>query len=138
MVLHPIETYVIAHNIEGLDKSVYHHNIKEMSLEEIRLGAHTDQVYAAMGQEVCGRAAAIFIWTAVFDRSKFKYGQRAYRYIYLYAGHLAENLALAAVSLGLGSYPIASLYDDEVNAVIDVDGKEESVVYMTVVGWPRG
>lgn len=137
--LYPIETYVVTHNIAGLDKGVYHHNIREMSLEEIRLGDHTGQIRdAAMGQDVCSRAAAVFVWTAVFGRSKSKYGQRAYRYIYLDAGHIAENLALAAVSMGLGSCPIAALYDDEVNNVIDVDGTEESVVYMAAVGWPRG
>ena len=137
--LYPVETYIIAHNVEGLERGVYHYNIRQHVLEEIRLGDHTDQICtAAMGQEVCGRSAVVFLWTAVFQRCKFKYGQRAYRYIYLDAGHIAENLALAAVSLGLASCPIAALYDDEVNAVPDVDGIEESVIYMTVVGWPEG
>ena len=137
--LYPIETYIIAHNVEGLGRGVYHYNIRQHALEEIRLGDHTDQICAAaMGQEVCGRSAVVFIWTAVFQRCKYKYGQRAYRYIYLDAGHIAENLALAAVSLGLSSCPIAALYDDEVNAVLDVDGTEESVIYMSVAGWPVG
>ncbi len=137
--LYPVETYIVAHNVEGLGRGVYHYNIRQHVLEEIRLGDHTGQICtAAMGQEVCGKSAVVFVWTAVFQRCKFKYGQRAYRYIYLDAGHIAENLALAAVSLGLGSCPIAALYDDEVNAVPDVDGIEESVIYMTVVGWPEG
>jgi nitroreductase len=50
---------------------------------------------------------------------------------------MAENLALAAVSLGLGSCPVAALYDDEVNSIIDVDGEEESVIYIMAAGWPR-
>jgi SagB-type dehydrogenase family enzyme len=81
-------------------------------------------------------AAVIFVWTAIFNRSKCKYGQRAYRYIYLDAGHIAENLALGAVSLSLGSCPIAALYDDEVNSLIDVDGIKESVIYLSAVGVP--
>ena len=72
--------------------------------------------------------------SAIFQRIKWKYGQRAYRYIYLDAGHIAENLALTATSLGLGSCQIGALYDDEVNRIIDVDGTEDSVVYMSVVG----
>jgi SagB-type dehydrogenase family enzyme len=79
----------------------------------------------------------VFVWAGVFNRSKCKYGQRAYRYIYLDAGHIAENLALGAVSLGLGSCQIAALYDDEVNSIIDVDGTKESVLYMSVVGVPQ-
>ena len=90
---------------------------------------------AALGQTQCMEAPAVFIWTAVFQRTKWKYGQRAYRYIYLDAGHIAENLALAAVSLGLGSCQIGALFDEEINQIIGVDGKEESVLYMTVTGY---
>ena len=74
---------------------------------------------------------------ASFQRSKWKYRQRAYRYIYLDAGRIAQNVALAAAALGLGSCQIAALYDDEANALLDVDGEEESTIYMTVVGGPK-
>jgi len=46
-------------------------------------------------------------------------------------------VALAAVSLGLGSCQIAALYDDEVNDLLGVDGIEESAIYLTVVGHPK-
>ena len=62
------------------------------------------------------------MWTAIFQRMKWKYGQRAYRYVYLDAGHIVENLALAATSLELGSCQIGALFDDKVNQIIDVDG----------------
>jgi SagB-type dehydrogenase family enzyme len=81
-------------------------------------------------------ANAVFIWTAVFERAKWKYRQRAYRYVYLDAGHIAGNLALAATALGLGSCQIAALYDDEVNEMLHLDGERESVLYMSVVGRP--
>jgi len=76
------------------------------------------------------------MWTAVFERCRWKYGERAYRYVYLDAGHIAQNLALAAVSLGLGSCQIAATFDDEVNELLGVDGEEESVLYMSVIGRP--
>jgi SagB-type dehydrogenase family enzyme len=87
---------------------------------------------------MAGRAPVVFIWTGIFQRCKWKYKQRAYRYVYLDAGHIVENLALAAVALDLGSCQIGALYDDEVNAIVGVDGVEESVIYMTVVGRPSG
>jgi SagB-type dehydrogenase family enzyme len=82
-------------------------------------------------------AQAVFIWTAVLERSKWKYKQRAYRYIYLDCGHMGQNLALAAVSLGLGSCQIGALFDEEVNGLLDLDEQSETVVYMSVVGHPR-
>ena len=50
------------------------------------------------------------------------------------AGHIAQNLALAAEALGHKSCPIAAIFDDEMNALIGADGKKESVIYVTAVG----
>jgi len=136
--LYPIETYVVVNKIENISKGVYHYNIKHHLLEEIKLGDfRTEITESALNQEMCYHAAAVFIWTAIFNRSKCKYGERAYRYIYLDAGHIAENLALSATSLHLGSCQIAALYDDEVNQLINVDGLTESTIYLSVVGVPK-
>ena len=135
--LYPIETYLVVNNVEGVGEGVYHYNIREHSLELLKPGDFAEAAaQAALGQDMCADCAVVFVWTAVFQRMKWKYGQRAYRYVYLDAGHIAENLALAATGLGLGSCQIGALYDDEVNELIGVDGADESVVYMSAVGKP--
>ncbi len=135
--LYPIETYLVIHDIEGLDPGIFHYGVQNHELELLRKGDFREPVArAALDQDMAYSANVVFVWTAVFQRSKWKYDQRAYRYIYLDAGHIAQNLALAAVSLNLGSCQIGALYDQEVNALIDVDGEKESVVYMTAVGRP--
>jgi SagB-type dehydrogenase family enzyme len=135
--LYPVETYLCINNIQAIPTGIYHYNVKGHYLELLKQGNHAVHVTrTALDQQMCRAAAVVLIWTAVFQRSKWKYGQRAYRYVYLDVGHAAENLALAATSLDLGSCPIAALYDDEVNGLIGVDGAEESVLYMTVVGCP--
>jgi SagB-type dehydrogenase family enzyme len=88
----------------------------------------------ALAHGDCPKAAVTFVWTVVFARSKFKYGQRAYRYIYLDAVHIAGNLAFAAVSLNLGSCEIGTLCGDHVNSMLDIDGIDESVICMAVLG----
>jgi SagB-type dehydrogenase family enzyme len=136
--LYPIETYLIVHNVQDIDAGVYHYAVREHSLELLRSGDFRAAiVQAGLEQDFLDAAAAVFAWTAVFERSKWKYGQRAYRYIYLDAGHIAENLALAAVSLNLGSCQVAALYDDEVNSILGVDGREESSLFLTAVGHPE-
>jgi len=136
--LYPIETYVIANNVKALERGAYHYAIRSHQLELLEQRDLSRQIAAAaLGQQMCAAAAAVFIWTAVFKRCKWKYGQRAYRYIYLDAGHIAENLALAAVSLNLGTCEIGALYDDHVNAIIGIDGKEESTICMAAVGVPQ-
>ncbi len=135
--LYPVETYIAAHSVEGLRSGIYHHDVPGRALALVTAGDFREAVAeAALGQEFTASAAAVFIWTAVFARSKVKYRERAYRYVYLDAGHIAQNLALAAVALGLGSCQIAALFDDEANDLVGADGIEESVIYMSAVGYP--
>jgi len=70
----------------------------------------------------------------VVERAKWKYLQRAYRYIYLEAGHIAQNLSLAAESMSLGCCSLGAFFDDEINDLLQIDGKNEIVVYMASVG----
>jgi SagB-type dehydrogenase family enzyme len=81
-------------------------------------------------------AQVVFLWTAVVARSEWKYRQRAYRYIYLDAGHIAQNLYLAGAAAGLGVCGVGAFFDDSVNALIGLDGAKETVLYLASVGWP--
>ncbi len=136
--LYPVETYLVLNAVAGIEPGIYHYNVTEHALEQLKTGDFRVEIaHAALDQKIAARAGVVFVWTAVFRRSKWKYKQRAYRYIYLDAGHIAQNVALAAVALGLGSCQIGALYDDEANTLLDVDGDEESTIYMTVVGRPR-
>lgn len=135
--LYPVETYIIVNNVTGVPKGLYHYRVKEHVLETLKPGEYGDDLAeAAMGQSICANSAFVFIWTSIFQRSRWKYGDRAYRYVYLDAGHMAENAALTAAAMGLGSCPVAAIFDDEVNEIIGIDGTEESAIYMTTVGVP--
>ncbi|MHC4582380.1 MAG: SagB/ThcOx family dehydrogenase [Planctomycetota bacterium] len=135
--LYPIETYLVVNNVKGLEAGIYHYSIRSHQLEQLRCGDFRRQIAAAaLGQTMCATASVVFVWSAVFERCKWKYGQRAYRYIYLDAGHIAENLALATASLDRGSCEIGALYDEKANAIVGVDGIAESVICMAVVGTP--
>jgi len=136
--LNPVETYLVVHAVEGVEPGVYHYAVERHELDVLKTGDfRMDVARAALDQETAYWANVVFVWTAIFGRSKWKYQQRAYRYVYLDAGHIAQNVALGAVALGLGSCQIAALYDEEANALLGVDGVEESTIYMTAVGRPR-
>jgi len=133
--LYPLETYVVAARVSGLEKGVYHYRVQSHQLEEIALGDFSAEVaHAALSQDMCARASAVIIYAALFKRSVWKYRQRGYRYVYIEAGHMAQNRALASISLGLGCCHVGALFDNEINAIIGVDGSGESVVYMSVIG----
>lgn len=133
--LYPIETYLAINNVKNLPQGLYHYSVKNHSLELLKEGNLSDAVaFSTLGQQMCAESPVVFVWSAIFERSKWKYSQRAYRYIYLDAGHIAENLALAATSIELGTCQIAALYDDIANELFGLDGQEESIIYMSVVG----
>jgi SagB-type dehydrogenase family enzyme len=133
--LFPIETYLNVRAVEGLGQGIYHFRPHKFDLEFLRKGDFATEIAAAaLGQEVVADAQATFIWSAVVARSKWKYRQRAYRYIYLDAGHIAQNLYLAGEALGLGVCAIGAFYDDQANGIIGLDGVEETVIYMATVG----
>ena len=81
-----------------------------------------------------GKANVTFLLSAIFDRTRHKYGERGFRYVYIEAGHISQNISLQAVSLGLGSVTIGAFLDDKVNQLVGVDGRKESVLYLHAVG----
>ncbi|HUU11160.1 MAG TPA: SagB/ThcOx family dehydrogenase [Phycisphaerae bacterium] len=136
--LYPVETYVCAARVDAVEPGVYHWELPEERLAQVAARADVAAAAAAacLGQDMVGQAPVTFVWSAVWGRSAQKYGDRALRYVYLDAGHLAENLHLAATALGLGACMIGAFLDDEMNALVGVDGEAESVVYAACVGTP--
>jgi SagB-type dehydrogenase family enzyme len=133
--LYPIETYLAVDHIEGLEAGLYHYFVPDHLLESLNKGSLGKELaQAALGQDMVRTASVVFIWTAVVRRSKWKYKERGYRYIYLDAGHIGQSLYLGATALDLGCCTIGALFDEEVNRLLGVDGKEETVVYMAAVG----
>ncbi len=133
--LYPIETYLNIRLVDGLEAGIYHFRPHYFDIELIRKGDYSEEcAAAALNQKMVKSAQVTFVWTAVVERSKWKYLQRAYRYIYLDAGHIGQNLYLAAEALQLGCCTIGAIFDEEANKLIDVDGVNETVVYMATVG----
>jgi SagB-type dehydrogenase family enzyme len=135
---HPIEVYLMALRVDGLDPGLYHYDVRDHALELISSRA-TPQVardYCA-DQPYVADAAALFIMTGVFARTMWKYQHpRAYRVVLLDAGHLAQTFCLTATRLGLAPFSTAALKDTLIERDLGIDGISESVLYVTGVGMP--
>lgn len=135
--LYPIETYLFLRSVEKLAQGFYHFRPLTFDLEFVQPGDFGRNLAdAALGQRMVAEAQVVFIWTAVVERSKWKYRQRAYRYIYLDAGHIAQNLYLAGTAAGIGICGVGAFFDDQVNSLIGVDGTEETTLYLATAGCP--
>ncbi len=133
--LYPVETYVLASRVQGVPMGVYHLHITDFCLEKVApLENPADLASIALGQSFCSRAPLVFVFTAVFRRNMHKYGHRGLRYILMDVGHICQNLLLAATALGLKSCPVAAFFDDPLNNLLNIDGDEESSLYMVPAG----
>ena len=133
--LFPVETYIGVNNVEGVKPGLYHFNPGQFVLERLYDEPPGHLIaQAALGQRFLAECAAVFIWSAVFRRNMSKYGNRGLRYILMDAGHICQNILLAAEALELGACPVAAFLDDTMNDLLDLDPDEESVLYLAGVG----
>jgi SagB-type dehydrogenase family enzyme len=136
--LYPIETYLVVNRVEEIPRGLYRYNVKEAQLILLKDGQFgLELCRAGLGQEMLEEAACVFVWTAIVQRSKWKYRERAYRYIYMDVGHIGQALYLAATALNLGCCTVGAFFDEEIDRVIGVDGMNEISVYLGAVGHAR-
>jgi SagB-type dehydrogenase family enzyme len=132
---YPIEVYAIVNNVDGLAKGTYHYLIESHELELLREGDFRNEMSrAALQERMFKQANVIVALSAVFQRTRQRYRERAERYICLEAGHIAQNTYLIATSLGLGACAIGAFYDGEFNRLLGLDGDNESVLYLLAAG----
>jgi SagB-type dehydrogenase family enzyme len=133
--LYPVETYLSIQNVESVPPGLYHYQPAEFVLELLTADSAGKKVAeSSLGQSFLARAGVVFIWSAILRRNFSKYGHRGLRYIMMDAGHICQNLLLAAEGLELGACPVAAFYDDQINMLLGLDGEEESVIYLAAVG----
>lgn len=133
--LYPLEVYVIACRVTGLPEGVLHLDPERRVLEVLLERDVSEELGAAMPlPEVLADACAVVFVTAVFWRTRFKYGLRGYRFALLEAGHVMQNVLLAATVLGVTAFPLGGFYDAAVEELLGVDGLDESVLYGAVLG----
>lgn len=133
--LYPVEIYPVVHRVEGLAAGLYHYGVEDHSLGLLREADLRGAIvrYGLM-QDWLAECGAVLVLTVIFQRMRFKYGDRTYRYGLLEAGHLGQNLYLAATSMGLGACAVGAFLDDQLNTMLGVDGVEEAAVYILGVG----
>jgi len=134
--LYPLELYLVGHRIQGLDPALFHYDPLRHGLELLRPLDSPSGGELSPYAEPLAESAAVVAVTAMFWRSRFKYGARAYRFALMEAGHAGQNLLLAAAALGLDAVPLGGFYDRAVDAFLGVDGIYEASLYLVPLGYP--
>jgi SagB-type dehydrogenase family enzyme len=137
--LFPLELYVLARRIDGLDDGVYRYESHGHALAELERGDPTPGLAPALyAFPFVAEANVVLALAARFARTQRKYGPRGYRYMLLEAGHAAQNVCLRAAELGLASLCVGGFVDSDMNTILGLEATEAGVLYMVAVGHPAG
>jgi SagB-type dehydrogenase family enzyme len=133
---HAFETYLCVLNVEGLQGGIYRYLPLDHALVLERQPEYlaSDLVDGALGQTFCASASVTFVWTALPYRMEWRYGHAAHKVIALDAGHLCQNLYLACEAIQAGTCAIAAYRQARMDALLQVDGEDEFVIYLAPVG----
>lgn len=131
-----IQTFIAVLDITDLETGCYYYAVHAQEFRQIRFkNFRREAHYLCLGQDLGRDAAAIVFHTADLQGAIARYGDRAYRYLHMDAGHLGQRLNLAATHLNLGVSGIGGFFDDQVNEVLGIPD-EEAVLYITTLGQP--
>jgi len=134
--LYPLEIFVVVKRVEGIEAGVYQYDPFRHTLELVTKGDYIqDLVEACLSQFFISQAPVVFVIAADYDRVTWKYGERGVRYVYIEAGHCAQNLCLQAVALNLASVPVGAFWDRQVKEVIFLPDDLDPI-YVIPVGYP--
>ncbi len=112
--LHPTEGYIVATGIDGLPDGAYHYAPHEHALERRgRIAPCPDAV-----------PQCLFGLSSIVWREAWKYGERAFRYVQLDAGHALGAIHYAAAALGL-QVELLAVTDTEIATLLGLDRTED-------------
>ena len=134
--LYPVDLYCAALRVNDVAAGLYAYVPTDHCLQQVRQGDLREELSSAVPahRDSIAGASACLILSGVMERSKFKYGERAYRFLLLEAGHIGQNLLLAAEAMGWGAFPVGGFLDDPVNHMMGFDGVEVAALYLVLIG----
>ena len=134
--LYPLEIYVCAQRVTDLEPGIYHYSVRYHALEKVLPQEHIPQFNETLGYPWSREAPLALLTTLVWDRITSKYRDFGYHLANIEAGHLAQNIQLVSIALGLTSTSLVGFNEKSMAKLLDLDPDVESPLYLSVVGKP--
>ena len=134
--LYPIELYVVAGDIAGLESGVYHFDPLGFQLSRIRKGDCRSEL-AAVSNESIALAPATIVFTSLAWKNAWKYEARSYRHWFWDGGVIAANLIALSASMGSSIRIVQGFVDQTVNELLGLQDEEEATICLSPIG-PKG
>ena len=133
---HAVETLVLANRVAGVAPGLYRFAAGEHKLVErdVSPGIAGRVATAAAEQEFMAEKRGRLHLGGLLARMYWRYGERGDRYLFLDAGHVCQNLYLAAEAIGCGACAVGAFHDDLLSETLGLDREQQFVTYMATVG----
>lgn len=116
---YPMELFLVVGRVTGIDAGIYHYLVEQHALRRVISGDWRQELAAAaLGQTWIEQAPASLVLVCDYKRTTGRYGERGVRYVHMEAGHIGQNVALAAVARGLGTVMIGAFNDGAVQRLL--------------------
>jgi len=130
---YPLEVYLVVGDVKNLSAGVYRYEPREHMLIQVLKGDRREELsHAALGQEWVRKGAISIVFTAIYERTTGRYGDRGIRYAHMEVGHAGQNVHLQAVSLNLGTVVVGAFHDEEVKRILNLPVNERPLYIMPV------
>src|SRR5256712_7001620 len=134
--LYPVELYVVAGDIAGLEAGVYHFDPLGFQLSRIRKGDYREEL-AAVSNKSIALAPATIAFTSMAWKNAWKYEARSYRHWFWDSGVIAANLISLSASMGSPTRIVQGFVDQIVNELLGLQDEKEATVCLSPLG-PQG
>jgi len=129
--LYPIELCLVAGKVGDLLSGIYSYQPHQHQLKLMAEGDRRKALgQAAFQQTWIAEAPAVVVITGVYERTMMKYGQRGIQYVHIEVGHVAQNIYLQAMSLGLGTVDVGAFWEEQVKQALEIPDEEEPLCIM--------
>ena len=131
--LYPLEVYVVISHADGIAAGIYKYKPHQHEVIRLKRGDMKKELTtAALGQSCVADSAIAIVFSAVYERTTKKYGNRGVRYVHMEAGHAAQNVYLQAVSLNLGTVVVGAFKDAAVKSILHMSGNEQPLYILPI------
>ncbi len=131
--LYPLDVYLVAGRVDGLEAGVYRYDPRKHALHSLTKGDLRKKLSrAALDQEWVREGALALVFSAVYEKTTTKYGSRGKRYVHMETGHAMQNVYLQAEALGLGTVTIGAFTDNSVKELLRLDAEQQPLSIMPV------
>lgn len=133
--IYPIRIYIVIGNVKDLEQGIYHYDDKSHSIRLLKRGDFRKTIsMISYNQVFISKSSFIIVITANFDKIVSRYGERGYRYTYMEAGHIGQNIHLLASSMNLGTVMVGAFKEEDIKKLLECS---EDVLYICPVGAPH-